>query len=586
MWEGEGGGGGGPATVTATAADDDKKAKKAAAQEYNSRRAEYRRQVSALRRRYADEVAAQRAADKAEQEALARELTRRRLERQYRKNLRSARNALLQERRRQERAREFQQHLERMQQKREAENELSLKARQLVVDELEKEAPLWLTTHEEVESAFTPEAEQLLWARPGGIIGAPNPNLDSHFWHLETHTWHMDRTYPSQRDVLLERLEEMAYEEANVDPAVWTPERVEERRRLEERARLRAMVQSAGRAELLRRQRQMLLSEDSSSSVTDGGIKIPKSAPVPSLQMLGDREALEREGSALLMEDPTKFFVFEGAKAGTAFSDSEGEGDAANESDFHDASKEYSGPSLGSPIRLRDPLRDSNNGSYQSSVYPTIIGRISPADTRTEREKKKQEREERMWAAAQADKIRQSSGDGGDGDIELAAQQRTLDDLEPDIDYDNLEWDWQEEEWKKGLDPVADAALLNIPREERYTEEDIEWVASQLDAKVKHLEQQLKYDLDNLRHSLASGSAKGRGKSSDESLTEGGSSLEAALLALSDRELLELSDLDDRYSEGTMTEQEIRDAATESIKGLSQDQVWALLQRDRTAENS
>jgi hypothetical protein len=597
-----GGGGGGPAAAPA-AVGAKKAAAREAALEYNARRAGYRRQVSALRRRYAGEVAAQRAADRAEREALERELTRRRLERQRRKNVRSARGAAIQEQRRRARASEFQEHLDRMQELRDADADLRVRARQLVVDELEKEAGLWLTTHDEVESAFSPEAEQLLWARPGGVVGAPNPSLDSHFWHLETHTWHMERTYPSQREVLLERLEDAAYDEANVDPAVWTPERVGERRRLEDRARLRAMVQSAGRLELLRRQRQMLLSEDEPAppaSGADGGV-VPKPAPVPSLRMLRNRKALEQEGARLLMEDPTKFFVFEGTREGDA---------AASDDGFQDASLSsppsgYSGPSLGAPVGLRDPLRGGAvaAGPRARPVYPAVIGRIPRPDARSEREKKQQEREDRMWAAAQADKVRDAAG--GDREIELAVQQRTLDDLEPDLDYDSVEWDWQDDEWKKGLDPVADAAILNVPREERYTEEDIEWVASQLDAKVKHLEQQLRYDLDNLKHSAAaataSSGARGGPAAAAAGREEGGDAgseappppppsdpgLEAALLALSDRELLELSDLDDRYSEGGMTEQDVRDAAAAgSIAGLSPDQVVALLRRDRTAQDS
>ena len=32
---------------------------------------------------------------------------------------------------------------------------------------------MWLTTLEEVDAAFTHEAEQHLWGRPHGVIGAP-----------------------------------------------------------------------------------------------------------------------------------------------------------------------------------------------------------------------------------------------------------------------------------------------------------------------------------------------------------------------------------------------------------------------------
>ena len=163
-----------------------------------------------------------------------------------------------QEQIRKQREKEFQEHLKKMQMERDARNERFAIARQLVIDELEKEAPLWLTTPEEVEAAFTSSAEQLLWARPGGVLGAPNPSLDASFWQYETHTWHMDRTYKSQREVLLEQIEELAYEEANVDASFWTPERLAEQEQLEEKARLRAMVHSAGRRELLRKQREIL----------------------------------------------------------------------------------------------------------------------------------------------------------------------------------------------------------------------------------------------------------------------------------------------------------------------------------------
>lgn len=537
-------------------------AQRMAAHEYNSRRASYKRQVSLLRKEYAEEVARQRAIDKAEKEALERELTRKRLERQRLKNLRSAENAFKQDEIRKRRAEEFQEHLRQTQAQREAKHELYVAARQLVIDELEREAPLWLTTPEEVEAAFTPEAEQLLWSRPGGVLGAPNPSLDSHFWQFETHTWHMDRTYKSQRDVLLERLEDMAYDEANVDDAFWTDERVEERRRLEEKARLRGMVHSAGRAELLRRQRQ-ILAEDSSVS-SDG---IPKSKPVPSLRVLQNHKALEIEGSRLLMEDPTKFFVFDGAASSSGSTDRD-----RDDSNDSAAPTEYSGPALGAPVALRDPLRES---SHQESVFPTIIGRIPPADTRTEREKKREEREDRMWAAAQAEKR------AAEADIELAAEGETLDDLEPDVSYDELEdqWDWQEEDWKKGLDPVADSVLLNMPRELRYTEDDIEWVSSQLEGKLKHLEQQLRYDLENLKHSVESEARAGSGSGADKPFEE--ASVEAALLALSEQELIALSDLDDRYSEG-MSDEELR-SAMEAIPGLTEEQVRAVLARDKTS---
>lgn len=519
---------------------------KLAARDFNNRRAEYKRQVSVLRRDYAEEVARQRAADKAEKEALARELTRQRLERQRHKNIRSAQNAIRQEEIRKEREREFEEHLRQMQIKRDAKNERFMKARQLVIDELEKVAPLWLTTSEEVEAAFTPEAEQLLWARPGGILGEPNPSIDAHFWEYETHTWHMHRTYKSRRQVLLEELEKAAYDEANIDKSFWTEERLGERSRLEDKARLRSMVQVAGRIQLLKRQQELL---EEQQRIAKG--EIPKPATAPSNRMLRDERAQEREGARLLLENPTRFFVFEGSsKVG---------GDDAQEQES------YSGPTLGAPIGLRDPLREN---SHQNRVFPLVIGKYPRPDVRTEREKKQQEREERMWAAAQAEAHSDVS------EVDLAAQEQTVDDLEPDLDYNEIQWDSDEEDWNHGLDPEADKDILNTPREKRYSDDDIEWVLAELDGKVQHLEQQFSVDMEGLKQDVK---AELRTDSNEDGaeLDE----LDKAILSLSAEELMLLSDLDESHE--SMTPGEF----AEAIRGinLTEDQIKFILQRDRSA---
>lgn len=519
---------------------------KLAALDYNKRRAAYKRQVSALRIEYAQELARQRAADKAEQDALKRELTRRRLERQYKKNMRTARNMLRQQELREQRAREFQAHLDLMQLKRDARNERFSKARQMVIDELEQEAHLWLTSPEEVEAAFTPEAEQLLWARPDGILGAPNPSLDCHFWQQETHTWSMNRTYKTQREILLEELEEMAYEEANVDASFWTQERIHEFEELEDKARLRAMVRSIGRISLLRRQKQML---EEQVVVEEG--EVPKPIPVPSFKVLQNEAELEREGAQILLDDPTKFFVFEGTSASGVGSQTA------------DEASTYSGPVLGSPVAIRDPLREN---SHQDRVFPRIVGKRPKPDDRSEREKKLQERAERMWAAAQAEKMASM-------EIDLAAQQQTAEDLEPDINYDEFEFDFGDEDWSKGLDPVADEEVIKTPLEQRYSEEDIEWVVEQLSTQVKYLEQQFLQEMSGLKHSFESEIRR-----SAETATPHEDSTEAAILSLSDTELLALSDLDDRCN-GSVSEEELESAA-QTIP-LSKEQLRQILTREQ-----
>jgi hypothetical protein len=517
---------------------------KIAARDYNNRRAAYRKQVSQIRKEYAEQVAQQRAADLAEQEAQQKAATRRRLERQRLKNIRSAQNALRQEEMRKQREKEFNEHLMNMQAKRDRQHQQYTKARQKLVDELEKVAPLWLTTPEEVENAFTSEAEQLLWTFPGGVIGEPSPSLDAHFWQHETHTWQMNRTYKSRREALLEKVQEMAYNEANIDATFWTEERLNERKQLQDKARLRAMVKMAGERSLLWKQRLMM--EELSATKEDG---IPQPIKAPSNQLLQNDNAKEAEGYRLLLENPTKFFVFD-----------EDNDDYSRRTEDQ---ANYTGPTLGSPIGLRDPLReDANDGQ----VFPEVVGKFIKPDMRTEREKKQQEREERMLAAAQAE------AHSGDLSIELAAEQQVAEDLEPDLDYDNNEWDSDDEEWKKGLDPIIDQKILETPRQNRFSEDDIDWVLSQLDGKIMHFEQQLKQDIEDMKRRIRTELTT---STPDTSGAIGG--LEESLLSLSEEQLMLLSDLDEQHEELSSEEYNKRVKAI----GLPEEQIASILGRDR-----
>lgn len=523
----------------------DKERLRIAARDYNSRRAAYRKQVSQIRKEYADQVAQQRAADLAEQEAQQKAATRRRLERQRLKNIRSAQNALKKEEMRKQREKEFNEHLVKMQANRDIQQEQYTKARQKIVDELEEVAPLWLTTPEEVEEAFTSEAEQLLWTFPGGILGESSPSLDAHFWQHETHTWQMHRTYKSRREALLEKIQEMAYDEANIDPAFWTEERVNERKQVQNKARLRAMIKMAGERSLLWKQRLMM--EEHSATKEDG---IPQPVKAPSNQLLRNDTAKEAEGFRLLLENPTKFFVFD-----------------ENEDDYsrrREDQANYSGPTLGSPVGLRDHLREDSNGGQ---VFPEVVGKFIKPDMRTEREKKQQEREERMLAAAQAE------AHSGDLNIELAAEQQVAEDLEPDLDYDDNEWDSDDEEWKKGLDPITDQNILETPRQNRFNEDDIDWVLSQLDGKIMHFEQQLKQDIEDMKRRVRTELTS---STSDTSDTIG--ELEESLLSLSEEQLMLLSDLDEQHNDLSPSEFNERVKAI----GLTEEQIAGILGRDRT----
>ena len=549
------------------AAKEKKLEAKLLARDFNNRRAAYKRQVSVLRREYADEIVKQRAADEAEEENRRQKLTRQRLERQRRKNMKSALNALREEELREQREREFNDHLEVQQRLRDAKNERFTAARQMVVDELEKEAPLWLTTPEEVEAAFSdPVKEQLLWARPGGILGAPNPSVDAHFWQFETHTWNMEKTYVSQRQDLLDRIEESVYDEANVDKKFWTPERTQAQEKLEQKAKLRAMVYSVGRAELLKKQRE-LIKEDSMNDL------IPGVAKVPSLSVLSNDVAIEKEGAQILMKDPTKFFVFD---------DNNSSG-----SNMESASL-YTGPTLGAPVALRDPLRDGPDGS----VFPEIIGKYPKPDTRTEREKKLAEREEKMWAAAQLEAQKELEATGAGAEYEEEDE-----DAAEGIDYDELdENDSDDDEWARGLDPETDSEILQTPREYRYDEDDVDWVLNKMNDKVQFLQQQFTQDVEVIKEEMKTELRKmAAAETNDPSTSEEQvsaatksdgvveGSLEAALLALPENQLLALSDLEESYEPDKIADYELA-AAIKEIPGLTEEQIMFILHRDRSFE--
>ncbi|CAJ1890713.1 unnamed protein product [Cylindrotheca closterium] len=459
--------------ATATKKDDSEELRKIA-HEFNRRKAAYKRQVSKLRKGYLEEYQRNKAEDEAQRDAEEAETTRRRLERQRAKNERSVQNAHRQQELRRQTELAFQDHLRVQQEKRDYEKDVFNRARQLVIDELEEEAPMWLTTPEEIEAAFSPEAEQALWARPQGVIGVPNPSLDSEFWQHECHTWDMSKTYKTQQDILADEYEELVYAETNIDPSYWSPEKVAEREALERKAKLRANVRTEGRKSLLRRQKEFL---DEESETPEG--EVPRPKPIPSLGVLGSNQAQEKEGAEMLLKDPTKFFVFQRQADST-------QSETSEESELGES---YSGPSLGVPVDIKDPLR---HNSPQGRVFPRGVGKAPKPDMRSEKEKKRQEREEKLWAAAQA----QARTDKDE--IDMAAD----DDMEfygEPLDYDkNDGWDSDDEEWFKGLDPDRDADLMKVPREYRYREEDIDWLIQKLETKAGQMQSHVNSTIESM----------------------------------------------------------------------------------------
>lgn len=443
------------------AAKEEASMRRSAALEYNSQKASYKRKVANLRRKYLEEHKKHAAQDLAEQDAAVAATTRRRLERQRAKNEKSFQNAVRQEELRRQTQAAFEDHLRQQQAIREQKEALHQRARQLLVDELEEESHLWMTTPEEVNAAFDdPKNEQKLWARAQGVLGVPNPSLDSHFWSYEGHTWDRSKTYKTRSEVLLEQLEHEAYVETNVDfENYWTEDQIRETEAKEQKAKLRATVRQAGRRALLQRQKEYLNTEQETAEGEP-----PKPPPIPSLSVLGNIAAQEKEGAELLLKDPTKFFVFDGSSSNTS----------------GQSEDTYSGSSLGVPVALRDPLR---TGKPQGRVFPVPVGKLPKPDLRSEKEKKRQEREERLWAAA---------GKGGadgesDEDYLLAEEDREIGEA---IDYEeaHANWDSDDEEWEKGLDEDLDKDILAVPRELRYRDEDLDQVIEDLESKARTMQ--------------------------------------------------------------------------------------------------
>jgi len=453
---------------------------RSASLEYNSKKASYKRRVGDLRRQYLEEHKRYEQQDLVEQETKLAQATRRRLERQRAKNETTFQNAIRQKELRRQTQAAFEDHLRQQQEIREQKEALHQKARQLLIDDLEEESELWLTTAEEVEAAFDNEDnEQMLWSRPQGVLGVPNPSLDSHFWSYEGHTWDRSKTYKTRSEILLEKLEHDAYVETNVDfETFWTDHKIHEVETLEQKAQLRANVRQAGRRALLQRQKEYLETEQTKDGDSNDG-EPPKPPPIPSLSVLGNTTAQETEGADLLLKDPTKFFVFDGNQSGGNSDEHNNESESTVSEDSA-ASNSYAGTSLGVPVALRDPLR---TGKPQGRVFPIPIGKLPKPDLRTEKEKKRQEREERLWAAAG-----KTTEDGEhDEDLLLAEEDREIGEA---IDYEEAHssWDSDDEDWEKGLDEDLDKDLLAVPREFRYKDEDLDKVIEDLEAKARSMQ--------------------------------------------------------------------------------------------------
>eukprot|EP00804_Cyclotella_cryptica_P009890 CCRYP_014176-RA/>CCRYP_014176-RA protein AED:0.33 eAED:0.33 QI:47/1/1/1/1/1/2/191/664 len=485
---------------------------------YNQNRALYKKSVSHLRKTYFAEIQSQRERDAAVAAAADAKKKREVLERRRLKAVRAADNAMRQIRKAEERRIEWEKELEVTQKLRDRKKALYQKARQRIVDQLEAECHLWLTTEEEVERALgNPTASQILWARPGGIIGAPSGSStgfgDEDFWRYESHTWDARPIYKNPAEIMLEELEEMSYLQANISTEYWTDEKVRKYERREERARLRAIVREEGRRALLEKQRELMRDLYGSGAQEEKkGVKLPPSAmPAPKLDYLADYDAQEREGVEILKRDARKFFIFESDLPGTSNlgghhslgAESDNPDDNLNGDSASSTAQVVTGASLGRPIALRNPFF-----SDRPTPFPLRVGRDLPKDSRTEKEKKRDERQERMRAAAEEAALAAKTGTAYE--IAMAAEE-DLDDGSEDVNYDFAEDEAEKELWEgqMGEWSAMDKRVFNMtPPFKRLTNDEIDWMLEKLKSKTKQLQERIDFEDKFRKQELASSGDK------------------------------------------------------------------------------
>ena len=564
---------------------------------YNQQRAHYKRAVSSLRKQYFAELEAQRERERvlrAEEEA---KLKRESLERRRLKAVRSAENALWQVHKQERRWAEWGRELVAAQLERDTRTELFRKARQRIVDELEAECQLWLTSSYEVEKALSsPTAAQILWARPCGMIGAKSGETtgfgdQGDFWRYECHTWDARPTYKTPKEVMLEELELVTFLQANNNPNYWTKDRVEREERREQRARLRAIIREEGRRSLLNKQRETMRDIYSNIELNGkideegkSGRLLPSDMPAPKLDYLADHEAQECEGVKILKKDPRKIFIFEndlpnsnnsaGMHGGSL-------GKSACDGQSVEVATALIGVSLGRPVGLRNPFFND-----KPTAFPVRMGRDLPEDTRTEKEKKRDERQERMRAAAEEAALAAKKGIAYE--VAMAAEE-DLDDGSEDVDYNKAEEEAETELWAGQMDEWNDMdrkVFKMMPPNQRVTPEEVDWIIEQLKKRTKALQEHLDFEdkirKKDLEKSLSSGTLVRPVESVDEVdkyvlevLGYDMKKVEALVKDLTPEQLASLEDIDFTGRVG-ITEEEIM-AELRAVPGLTEDKLQALV---------
>ena len=104
------------------------------------------------------------------------------------------------------------------------------------------------------------------------------------------------------------------------------------------------------------------------------------------------------------------------------------------------------------------------------------------------------EGEERLWAAANKKQLEE--------DDELALVPEEDREIGEAVDYEEAyaNWDSDDEEWEKGLDPNNEAhkEMLAVPRELRYTDEDLDLAIEKLEAKAQAMQNHVRNTINTM----------------------------------------------------------------------------------------
>jgi len=267
----------------------------------------YKKQLSGLRKEYAVEHAKHKEKERKIQENLKSKLIANAHKRQVIKNIKSVANAKRDLAEKAQRIAEWEEELIVTQQKRDLHRSRMKKARELIISELEEEAPKWLISQEEINAQMDDDhAMEQLWTFDHAVIGAIpdeqpgvmeakwNTGGDSTYWRYGSDTMDMSMTHLSPVQHYYNQLINSTVQDANIHNL--KPEEVVVHKNVSERMRLRGRVRELALKMLVQRQ---IAEELGSDGNDDDGKEISANHPIREEKILKHHtqqlEEMERE---------------------------------------------------------------------------------------------------------------------------------------------------------------------------------------------------------------------------------------------------------------------------------------------------